>query len=603
MPRHGLSFLITAALLSSGLAATAAQAAPPVFEPTVGFTTTDHAVAAFGDMNGDGRADVVTADDIRVTVQLAQPDGTYAAIGPIRTSGYGAERIELVDLDSDGRRDILGDGYGVYTGLIANDDGGYTPWANAHSGWTVATLDINHDGRLDLVTDASGLREGLSVRLAQADGSYVTSNLPMDETVTAVTTGDLNDDGWTDLVVNDYGDELWVLDGTATGLAAPRFLERDVNTATMVVADLGADDRDDVAYIDYWTGEIRVLYSLPDSTLSIEARYAMPSRGERLIAGDFNGDGLQDLATLTTALTILPGALGGAFGPPETVSLGQDERSGDLAAGDIDGDGRPDLAVTESHWPDWTLRVERNRTSFVTLSPPAQTTGHIDVPYVLSAFAPLVGGLAIEVKRRDTAEWSSRSIYAPAGFGTFRFDAWPEDGDADYRIRAVVRGQDYHRVLETTPEQVIKVRLAVATPISTATPTATPTATALPTVAPTPEPTATAIPQTLRRSVATAKAALAFRSRVGRKTTRVTRLRLEHVPTGSTVTVSCPTGCTAKASTLRDVSGTVSLARFATRSLKAGTMIRISLASPGVPARTVTIKILAGRAPRVSGSL
>jgi hypothetical protein len=46
-----------------------------------------------------------------------------------------------------------------------------------------------------------------------------------------------------------------------------------------------------------------------------------------------------------------------------------------------------------------------------------------------------------------------------------------------------------------------------------------------------------------------------------------------------------------------------SLRRFATRALKAGTSIKVTLAKPGEPARTVRLKIRARREPRVTGSL
>jgi hypothetical protein len=96
---------------------------------------------------------------------------------------------------------------------------------------------------------------------------------------------------------------------------------------------------------------------------------------------------------------------------------------------------------------------------------------------------------------------------------------------------------------------------------------------------------------------------LTFGSIPGRKSTWLQSLRLEHVPAGSTITVRCAKGCPAKSFTKRGAKGTVSLKRFATRALKVGTTIRITLAAPGQPLRSGTIKIRARRAPQVSGSL
>ena len=96
---------------------------------------------------------------------------------------------------------------------------------------------------------------------------------------------------------------------------------------------------------------------------------------------------------------------------------------------------------------------------------------------------------------------------------------------------------------------------------------------------------------------------LAFDAAPSRTSTKLSRLRLEHVPAGSTVTVRCAKGCPAKTYTKRGAGGTVSLARFASRRLKVGTSIKVTLAEPGRPVRTATITIRRAREPRVSGTL
>jgi hypothetical protein len=96
---------------------------------------------------------------------------------------------------------------------------------------------------------------------------------------------------------------------------------------------------------------------------------------------------------------------------------------------------------------------------------------------------------------------------------------------------------------------------------------------------------------------------LVFDSAPGRTSTRLFGLRLEHVPAASKVTVRCAKGCPAKALTKSGLSGTVSLRQFATRALKVGTTIRITLATPGQATRTATLKIRARREPKVTGTL
>ena len=76
-------------------------------------------------------------------------------------------------------------------------------------------------------------------------------------------------------------------------------------------------------------------------------------------------------------------------------------------------------------------------------------------------------------------------------------------------------------------------------------------------------------------------------------------MRLEHLKPATTITVRCPEGCPAKALTKRGVSGTVSLARFATRRLRVGTTIRVTITAPGEKPIQMTLKIRANREPSV----
>jgi hypothetical protein len=120
---------------------------------------------------------------------------------------------------------------------------------------------------------------------------------------------------------------------------------------------------------------------------------------------------------------------------------------------------------------------------------------------------------------------------------------------------------------------------------------------------PGPEPTPTPPPQPQPQPKPVDPPELVFNSAPGRTSTRLFGLRLEHVQAASTVMVRCAKGCPAKALTKSGLSGTVSLRQFATRALKVGTTIRITLATPGQIMRTATLKIRARREPKVTGTL
>ncbi len=98
-------------------------------------------------------------------------------------------------------------------------------------------------------------------------------------------------------------------------------------------------------------GPDRIQLALNDGaggfTLGPASLLGASSSPQDLIAGDFDGDGLPDLAVAVRdpagAVLIMRNSGGGVFAPVQSIGVG--ERPRGLAAADIDGDGDLDLAV------------------------------------------------------------------------------------------------------------------------------------------------------------------------------------------------------------------------------------------------------------------
>jgi len=315
-----------------------------------------------GDFDGDGKADLAVANllgDDGISLLIGSADGLFKAAAsplPYSRSTY----VATGDLNNDGRLDIVSGSQGFIEVLLGRGDGTFTPPSYIRAGSLMAPVllaDLNGDGNQDVVSgDMYG--SNMYIFYGHGDGTLTQPDLIAIGTARSIAVGDFNGDGRKDLAVasayfsgGGNGGSVQLL------LARPDHyfsLESPLLSGTPYVAiaasDLNDDGRDDLAVGSAGfgvtsPGSLQILLSQPDGSFAAPATLLTQPFGVH-VAGfaDLNADGRPDLVALGDGIWTYFGAGGGVFGSPVHgyfVGSGPDS----FTIGDWNGDGQQDIAI------------------------------------------------------------------------------------------------------------------------------------------------------------------------------------------------------------------------------------------------------------------
>jgi hypothetical protein len=344
------------------------------FKPKRSYATgADPWLLQIADLNGDGKPDRVTGNHVwkrpgTVSVLLNRGDGSFAAKRDYATRKAVYSQLAIGDLNGDGKPDLVAANNAAATlsVLLNRGDGSFEAkhdYATGREPNSPAIADLNSDGKPDLAV-ANGASNTISVLLNRGDGSFEAKHdyaTVGDPSLLRLT--DLNGDGRPDMLFSDISGlpslEVWLNNGDGSFQAGdeydlcPTCSGNGSAVESVAIAELNDDGSPDVAIRvvgehEYWQqdhGTLAVLLNKGDGTFK-ERSYTTGSdwdpSGTNVVVSDLNGDGRPDLATAVGRISVLVNRGDGSFqAKVEYPGVG-----GPLASADLNGDDKPDLVTT-----------------------------------------------------------------------------------------------------------------------------------------------------------------------------------------------------------------------------------------------------------------
>ncbi|HVO23160.1 MAG TPA: VCBS repeat-containing protein [Candidatus Margulisiibacteriota bacterium] len=353
--------------------------------PSVGSGTPEPAAIAAADVNSDRLLDLIVLNkNNTIAVLNGQLGGTFAAARSFPSGSAGSLPISLAlaDMNGDKNMDVIvaNSRSSDASVLLGDGRGNFAPpraFVSDAEPQAVAAIDVNSDALPDVLTVNRGsATPSLGVLLGIGGGSLAAvEDVITQPAPTGVATGDVDNDGLSDLIVSELpplqsssGIVLVIRADHAGGFAPPTVLRTTGDAVAVAVGDFNQDERLDVAALNKSTNNVSVFLGTATGFGALHD-YAVGAGASAITAVDLNGDGRADLAVArqgtgsSGAVDVLLANADGSFGsPPKSFPVGMGPAALDF--GDFNKDGKRDLAVANASSSDVSILLGKGDGTF-----------------------------------------------------------------------------------------------------------------------------------------------------------------------------------------------------------------------------------------------
>lgn len=256
------------------------------FAPPVSYPVGNNPVAiASADFNGDGKADIATANAAASTVSLLPGIGN-GSFGAASTFNVGMTPVKLAvgDFNGDHKPDlaVANSGSNNVSLLLNDGSGGFHLAVNISAGnrpVALVTGDFNGDGKADIVT-ANQAGKDLSLLSGKGDGTFAAPvSIALNHSPAAIAVSDFNSDGNADLAIaSPELTSLAMLFGSGTGgFIGPIKVVTGAGHSSVIAADINRDGRPDLIATDETNHKITVVLNACSTITSLTVTSLSPS--------------------------------------------------------------------------------------------------------------------------------------------------------------------------------------------------------------------------------------------------------------------------------------------------------------------------------------